>query len=238
VVQELLKSIEALANALEKISAIPSANAWKGLTEVVQTYVPDMLRYFDRYVNVISAGLSEPITCGANCGSCCSHYVTSVEPFESLYLHLELRRRPDYGERLFKAHRNSERYSSLLREALSEFKETEKDGYPADDAAADKALHRYFRKGIACPMLGPTGSCEAYEQRPYACRMYLSLSHPRFCKGKAWASPENRNFIVELPDEVETALASCPWPIWAKEVSPDLFRALLDWNELSGPWGT
>src|SRR5690606_32167695 len=102
---------------------------------------------------------------------------------------------------IFASHSRSVLYANLANEELAR-------GAP-DEEAGDRALYRYFLRGKPCPFLEAGGTCGVYEARPMACRMFHAESPPRFCAGKEIASPWNRNFQLELPQEVEEALARC-----------------------------
>jgi hypothetical protein len=64
--------------------------------------------------------------------------------------------------------------------------------------------------------------------------MFFAESPPRFCAGKAIASPWNRNFQVEMPQEVEEALARCARSLEALELPDGLFPGLVAANALFG----
>jgi Fe-S-cluster containining protein len=103
-----------------------------------------------------------------------------------------------------------------------------------DEEADDRALYRYFLRGQACPFLAKDGSCGVYEWRPMACRMFFAESSPRFCAGKALASPWNRNFQVELPEVAEEALARCSRLLESLELPEGLFPGMVAVNALFG----
>ena len=64
--------------------------------------------------------------------------------------------------------------------------------------------------------------------------MFFSLSHPSLCKGKAVIDPGNRNFLIELPEDIEADLARAG-ALFAYYALPEsLFEGLLKVNEAFG----
>jgi len=176
---------------------------------------------YDSYLNAVLATSEAPIQCRPACPSCCSHYPTSIEPFELLGLHTVLRTRENYPEIMFSLHERTQ----VFRKG---FKSEE------GEEAEDKALYRYFLRNKPCPLLTAEGSCGVRENRPMSCRMYFSLSAPSTCKGKAIATVGNQNFIVELPDEAEIALAEASEFLSDLELSQHFYDGLLQVNEHFG----
>ena len=102
-----------------------------------------------------------------------------------------------------------------------------------NDQDEDAALHAYFLDDRPCPFLSKEGACGVYEHRPMSCRMFFSYSDPRFCRGLWTTSEKNRNFIIELPDDIETMFSRIsrliPW-----DLSEHLFQGLAEGNENFG----
>jgi Fe-S-cluster containining protein len=165
-------------------------------------------------------------SCSRSCSACCRHFVASVEPFELLYLDAHLKTRPGYAESVVSNYRKSTLYDELL--------DRERETGLPDEEADDRATYRYFLKGVPCTFLEPDGSCGVYAHRPMACRMFFAESPPRFCAGKAIASPWNRNFQVEMPQVVEEALARCARVLEHLELPDGLFPGLVAANGLFG----
>lgn len=192
--------------------------AYAALSAELETAMPAFYRAYDAYVTaVIRTGSREP-ACGRGCAHCCRHYVESVEPFELVFFHGRLSRRPDYPSLLVALHRRVSLFQSLLKR---------RDG----DLAEDKALYRYYLRGMPCPFLKPDGACGAYSMRPMSCRMFFSLSSPEFCKGRAVVDPRNRNFLIELPEDIEAILARAGRALGEYALPESLFGGLLRANE-------
>jgi Fe-S-cluster containining protein len=187
----------------------------------VDRALPPFHACYEEYVRAVIATGEAPVTCSRGCGHCCSHYVSSVEPFELIRLHGRISGDPAYPSRLVAFHRRATLYRSLL------------EGRD-DEAADDRALYRYYLRDQRCPFLSAAGECGVYSDRPMSCRMFFSQSHPSLCRGSLTVSPGNRNFIVELPEDIEAALARASALLGDLDLSENLFEGLLEANALFG----
>lgn len=218
---------KAAAELQESLKPSPEEGGWEGgtayrrLAAVLEDRIPGLYARYDAYVSAVLATGDTKVTCSRGCGHCCSHYVTSVEPFELAFLHGRIRKTADYPSRLVALHRRA----ALFNRLLSEEKE---------DEAEDRSLFRYYLRDVPCPFLSSAGECGVYESRPMSCRMFFSQSHPSLCRGKAAASPGNRNFILELPADIEASLARAGMLLSALQLPESLFEGLLKANEIFG----
>jgi Fe-S-cluster containining protein len=219
---KFMEALAALDASLVSLPRKPSASAYSALKRALDAHLPALHSAYDAYVYAILAADGRKISCARGCSACCRHYVSSVESFEIAAIHLAARERDDYGEILFASHSHASAYETLVRE--------EGD----DEEASDRALYRYYTRGRRCPFLTPQGDCGIYAVRPMACRMFFAESSPRFCEGKAIASPWNRNFQIGLPAAAEEALARCSRKLAHLELPEDLFPGLLAANERFG----
>jgi Fe-S-cluster containining protein len=204
-------------------SGSPPADAegYRALRSELEAVMPGFYAGYDAYVTaVLRTGESAP-ACSRGCSHCCSHYVASVEPFELIFLHGRIAGSDAYPSQVIGLHRRASLFHSLRRE---------EDG----DLAEDKALYRYYLRGTPCPFLGPGGACGVYEARPMSCRMFFSLSDPAFCKGRAVVDPRNRNFLIELPEDIEADLARAGAALAAYGLPEFLFEGLLEANGAFG----
>lgn len=199
----------------------PGESGYPALREAVDRALPPFHACYETYIRAVVATGESPIACTKGCGHCCSHYVSSVEPFELIRLHGRINRDPAYPSRLVAFHRRAALYRSLLGEG-------------ADEAADDRALYRYYLRDRRCPFLSAAGECGVYEDRPMTCRMFFSQSHPSLCRGRLTVSPGNRNFIVELPDDIEAMVARTSALLGDLGLSENLFEGLLETNALFG----
>ena len=206
-------------------SSLPGdAAAFASLRADLEAVMPRFYAHYDAYVAaVLRTGESAP-ACGRGCAHCCRHYVESVEPFELAFLHGRIAAADEYPSRVIGLHRRVSLFQSLRRA---------EDG----DLAEDKALYRYYLRGVPCPFLGADGACGVYEARPMSCRMFFSLSDPAFCKGKAVVDPRNRNFLIELPEEIEADLARAGAALAGYGFPESLFAGLLEANGAFGRFG-
>jgi Fe-S-cluster containining protein len=147
--------------------------------------------------------------------------VASVEPYELIFLHGRIAGDAAYASRIIGLHRRATLFHSLRRAS---------DG----DLAEDKALFRYYLRGVPCPFLGSDGACGVYAERPMSCRMFFSLSDPSFCKGRAVVDARNRNFLIELPEDIEADLARAGAALAAYGLPEFLFEGLLEANGAFG----
>jgi Fe-S-cluster containining protein len=194
------------------------------LGKILDERLPPLYQAYDKYVATVLQTEDRHITCGSGCSACCHHYVSSVEPFEILAIHLRIRNSSRYSDLLFGCHNRTSKFEQIRHEEGE------------DVEADDRALYRYFLRGAACPFLGKGGTCGIYDIRPMSCRMFFSESSPRFCSGTALASPWNRNFQVELPDVAEEALARCSALLEGLELPEELFSGVLQANTLFGQY--
>jgi Fe-S-cluster containining protein len=212
---DLKSSLEVLADKCGE------EEGYRALQAGLQVSMPDLYRKYDSYVAAVLGTGEEKVACSKGCSHCCSHYVTSVEPYELLFLHGRIRGDDRYPSRVIGLHRRASLFNSL-RDAST------------DDEAEDRTLYRYYLRGTPCPFLGEGGKCGVYDSRPMSCRMFFSMSHPSLCKGKAVITPGNRNFLIELPEDIEADLARAG-ALFADSALPEsLFEGLLKVNELFG----
>jgi Fe-S-cluster containining protein len=195
-------------------------DAYRRASEAVDRLLPALYVRYDAYLKAV-LGTGEPTTCSRGCSHCCSHYVTSVEPFELVFLHGRVRALPEYPNRIVSLHRRAALFHSILE------KETGAE-------AEDKALYRYYLRNQPCPFLSSSGACGIYALRPISCRMFFSQSSPALCRGKAVTSPGNRNFIVELPEDIEASLARAGRAFARFDFPESLFAGLVKANEAFG----
>ena len=199
--------------------------SYTALSVQLDRALPAVYRFYDAYVEAVLKTGKEKVTCARACSHCCSHYVTSVEPYELLFLHGHIRKDSRYPDRLIALHKRVTQFKGLL-----------KGGFNEDEQAADedKALYRYYLRGQPCPFLTEGGACGVYENRPMSCRMFFSMSHPSLCKGKSVISPGNRNFLIELPEDIEADLARAGALFASFDFPESLFEGLLSVNEAFG----
>jgi|GEM_PF-2238305 len=209
----------------------PVGGVWhRDLLARINAALPPLYAAYDDYLAAVLLTDRRSVTCSRGCSACCRHYVSSVEPFELIALDHHLKSRPDYGDLVVSTFRRATVFDGILRE------ESDKAGRDEEEAE-DRALYRYFLRGHACPFLEGDGTCGVYDHRPMACRMFYAESAPRFCAGKELASPWNKNFQVELPQEAEEALARCSRLLEGLGLSEHLFTGLTEVNALFGRFG-
>ncbi len=221
---DFLQAVGGLEKNLRKLPLAVGQEFYLDLKEVLESGLPPLYEAYDQYLASQLVAGGKNITCKKGCSYCCHHYVTSVEPFEILAIHLRVRHLEQYPDLLFAAHARTSKFEQILK----------KEG--EDGEAEDRALYRYYLRGIPCPFLEKEGTCGIYEDRPMSCRMFFSESPPRFCEGKQVTSGWNKNFQVELPDEAEEALSRCSELLAHLDLPVGLFAGVLEANALLGKY--
>lgn len=199
-------------------------SAYLACIKILTAHMPGLYVAYDVYIEAVLGTGEKPVACRPSCPSCCAHYVTSVEPIELLFIDAALRERDDHADRLFDMHERAMAFRKVYD--ISE-----------GDEAEDKALHRYFLLGKACPFLTGGGECGVRSFRPMSCRMFFSYSDPKYCAGRKIVSAANRNFHVGLPDEAEALLAQASSALSGLALSEHLFDGLLQVNEALARYG-
>ena len=144
---------------------------------------------FERYQReVIQAGPYH-ITCKKGCGVCCYHWAEDVYSFEGRILaeHIQKKRGLEIASIMTILKQDAlwrERIKSAVTASMKNpyYKKSlgKTDPY-------DIVLSGFYKLKRSCPLCGKDGSCSVYAIRPLTCRIYVSFSHPRYCR------PENIN---------------------------------------------
>jgi Fe-S-cluster containining protein len=148
-----------------------------------------ILGLFEEYQHeVIKAG-PYTMTCKKGCGTCCYHWAEDVYSFEGKILseHIRKNRGPEIPSIITALKQDAlwrERIKSAVTESMknSYYKKTLGTTDPYDIV-----LSGFYQLKRPCPLRGKDGSCSVYAIRPLTCRIYVSFSHPRYCR------PENIN---------------------------------------------
>lgn len=163
------------------------------------------------------------VHCRPGCAQCCHHSPQSIEPFESLYLYLQIRKRPDFENILIDCWENEKRMQQIQSQV-----EVPKD-FEGDEE--DYVMHRYYQLHVPCPLLGEDGCCTQYHERPNTCRLYFSLSPKDFCHPDRIHSDHNQSFLCEFPDQVELKFQEFR-DLWEGfDIPEGLFASILWWNQ-------
>ena len=79
----------------------------------------------------------------------------------------------------------------------------------ASQSANVPAMERW-RKKVPCPMLGPDGACQVYEDRPGSCRAYVSVDVAACERALVTAGTDQEDLgvpIIPFPRKIETAIS-------------------------------
>jgi Fe-S-cluster containining protein len=205
-----------IRSALEALPAsVTPANLPEALP-VVFAFTQAWHRLFDEYLAACLAQhkkQGETVQCRAGCSNCCHHYPMSIEPFELISFYARLRQAPqDLCLQMERMVRRTQAFQALLR--------------GDSDQAIDDALALYFQRGIPCVFLRGAGLCAVHAIRPMTCRMYFSVSRPELCRAEKINDPQNKSFIVYLPDSVEEDLAGLSARFEPLDLPESLFGGL------------
>jgi Fe-S-cluster containining protein len=148
-----------------------------------------ILSLFGRFQREVTQACPYTLACKKGCGVCCYHYAEDVYSFEGNILaeFIRLKRKTEIptilkildGDALWR-----ERIQSAVTESMKNSHYTKALG---DSDPYDIVLSAFYQLKRPCPLLDENGSCSVYAIRPLACRIYVSFSHPKYCK------PENIN---------------------------------------------
>lgn len=238
--------LDNLAQSLGREQAIGPDN----LVDEIPRILEFTKRYHELYEQYLKAVLPQqprPIQCRPACGNCCHHYPMSVEPFELVYLYVNLRKRDNLLDIMeacqvrssmfenFYEKRKAENSSEVAANVSKQGLESTDD---FDDKAEDLALHDYFNAWKPCPFSNPVGDCMAYPIRPVSCRMYFSETDPKFCTPEHLQTPDNDSYIVYLPDNIEDAVYGISEHYGLLDLPESYFGGLLALNGYEGVIGS
>lgn len=162
------------------------------------------------------------VRCSSNCSSCCHHNPHSVEPFESLSLYLKIRERDDFEEIILNLWENQQKFESVIGKKVPK-------SFSGD--SEDFVFESYFQRKLPCPLLNESGNCSEYNHRPNTCRLFVSISDPKYCSPELASSPENMSFLLNFNEAVEVELDEFR-ELWeGLEIPEGLFASLVWWNQ-------
>lgn len=202
------------------------ANLGEKLPEILD-FAQGFYQRYDAWLRQALAPYWSQIHCARGCFNCCHHFPLSVEPFELVFLYSELRTHSRFFSMLESCFARLKKWNNLSANSTHDAEETEDD-------REDRILQKYFSFGASCPFLDKRGSCLVHAFRPVTCRMYLSLSHPDFCTPAHLLTPNNRAFIVELPDILEEQLQELAGFYAPLQLSASLYEGILNLNAMEG----
>ena len=137
--------------------------------------------------------------CTKGCDACCRQYPLGIHAFEVLRIHAILAPTPEFSEILEKCRKRAEQFVLMQAFVATQYGA---DGWDAEDLEALAQEHD-FDQGHRCPFLESDGACGIHRIRPFTCRMFLSLSEPRYCSAELNTAPE-ANQVTFPPEEAVT----------------------------------
>ena len=189
--------LDSLAAGLGRERAIGPDNLVEQVPFILE-FAREYHKAYDSYLAAVLPQHPRPIQCRPSCGNCCHHYPMSVEPFELVYLYMNLRKRDDFLSVMEGCQIRATLFEILLKNRLAD--------QGTEDDAEDGALHDYFGQWKPCPFSSSSGDCGIYGLRPVSCRMYFSETDPCYCTPEHLLTERNDSYIVYLPDNIEEAI--------------------------------
>ena len=220
--------LDALARGLGRDHAIGPDNLAEQAPFILE-FACEYHKAYDSYLAAVLPQHPRPIQCGPSCGNCCHHYPMSVEPFELVYLYMNLRKRDDFLSIMEDCQIRATLFETLLNGRLA--------SEASEDEAEDGALHDYFGRWKPCPFSNSSGDCGIYGLRPVSCRMYFSETLPKFCTPEFLQTEKNESYVVYMPDNVEEALLGISEHYADLELPESYFGGLLSLNLYEGILG-
>ena len=200
--------------------------------------VEEFHRRLGAWIRLALRPVGKRVACAKSCGTCCRHYVCSVEPFEHLRLYAALRESDGFALALERATLNERRFAPLWEEAerAAAAEAVEETGKPEhDDLFYDGLLQRYYELRLPCPVFSAAaGTCGNHPARPASCRLYFALDDPKLCEPENLRSGAGRGFLLELPDAVEEAIGEWSARLEGLGLSDRMSDSLLRINMLDG----
>ncbi|MCQ2106323.1 MAG: hypothetical protein MJZ26_11090 [Fibrobacter sp.] len=238
--------LDALAQSLGRECAIGPDNLVTEIPRILE-FTKRYHELYEQYLKAVLPQQPRPIQCRPACGNCCHHYPMSVEPFELVYLYVNLRERDNLLDIMEACQIRSSMFEGFYEKRKAENSAAEstsktdiendsEDDF--DDKAEDLALHDYFSAWKPCPFSNPVGDCMAYPIRPVSCRMYFSETDPKFCTPEHLQSPDNDSYIVYLPDNIENAVYGISEHYGLLDLPESYFGGLLALNGYEGVIGS
>lgn len=220
--------LDSVARAFGRKYAIGPDNLAEQVPPIVE-FTREYHRAYSLYLEAVLPQHKNGVQCGPSCGNCCHHYPMSVEPFELVYLYLNLRTRNDFMSIMEDCQIRASLFESLLGKRLADS--------DSEDEAEDGALHDYFSQWKPCPFSSLKGDCGIYPIRPVSCRMYFSETLPKFCVPEYLQTEKNESFVVYMPDHIEEALYGISEHYEGLSLPESYFGGLLSMNLYEGVLG-
>ena len=186
-----------IINRLKKLVACRHKSC---LCKEFKTGYAQILRLFEEYQReVLKAGPYE-ITCKKGCGVCCHHWAEDVYSFEGKILaeYIRLNRGPEIPY-VIRALKQDHAWRDRIKSAVDSSRENAfyKKTLGKTDPY-DIVLSGFYQLKRPCPLLGNDGSCSVYAIRPLTCRIYVSFSHPKFCRPERINGGKALTYLLDL----------------------------------------
>ncbi|MBN2008047.1 YkgJ family cysteine cluster protein [candidate division KSB1 bacterium] len=166
------------------------------------TFLNDLLpEYYQFYNNVLAAFNQEapaPISCGPNCGACCSTLV-QISPLEAVNIWFHIKK--EYtNEQLTRIFEQLQKRVNILNK-ISNFEKIDHD----------ELCTLYLKQRIPCLFLTSDQNCSIHHFRPAICRNHHVVTPPEWCddiehieRVKIWRHPNLVSLDVLFQQKLST----------------------------------
>jgi Uncharacterised protein family (UPF0153). len=170
------------------------------LSKGFKTGYARILDLFEKYQHEVIQSNSYTVTCKKGCGICCYHWAEDVYSFEGKILSEYIQKKraseiPSIRSVLKRDNAWLERIKSAVTVSMDNtcYKKVlgKTDPY-------DIVLSGFYQLKRPCPLLGKDGSCSVYAVRPLTCRIYVSFSHPKYCRPAHINEGKAATYLLDL----------------------------------------
>lgn len=173
------------------------------LCEGFQTEYAGILNLFEKYQHEVIQSSPYAVTCKKGCGICCFHWAEDVYSFEGAILAEHIR--TNFGPKIpsmVKALQQDLAWLQRIKSAVASA--MEKPDYMKALGKTDPydvVLSGFYQLKRPCPLLGKNGSCSVYPVRPLTCRIYVSFSHPRYCRPAHINDGKAATYLLDMEED-------------------------------------
>ncbi len=198
----------AMSRCFFEIYCIPEIRTFKRtlkLPQKLKSLFNKILRMHDQYIQHKINQLKKhgrQVTCTSGCGYCCQLMPSGISALEIIFIYDAL----SEGKLFSRIYRRFLERQEILEQIRTSYRERETKVYQDEDSAKEVLLMEYRQKGIPCPLLTDTNTCNLYSVRPFVCREYFS------CSPRAWCNPAHLHYsqalrvALPLPPECQDML--------------------------------
>jgi Fe-S-cluster containining protein len=159
-----------------------------------------ILGLFEDYQHEVMKAGPYTMTCKKGCGTCCYHWAEDVYSFEGKILaeHIQKKHGPEI-ESIMAILKQDALWRDRIKSAvMASMKNAYYKKAMEKTDPYDIVLSGFYQLKRPCPLREKDGSCSVYAIRPLTCRIYVSFSHPRYCKPEYINEGKARTYLLDL----------------------------------------